>query len=62
MANGKTPVFRHALAPDEYRVKFRQEVWHSSLPEKILIFSIQDWTGRTGNTWKAIFLTQANAI
>lgn len=39
--NGKTWVFRHALALDEYRVKFRQETWHYSLPEKT--FSIQDW-------------------
>lgn len=32
--NGKTRVFRHALALDECRAKFRQETWHYSLPEK----------------------------
>lgn len=39
--NGKTRVFRHALALDEYRVKFRQETWHYSLPEKP--WSLQDF-------------------
>lgn len=38
--NGKTRVFRHALALDEHRAKFRQETWHYSLPQKT--FSLID--------------------
>jgi uncharacterized protein (DUF2235 family) len=32
--NGKTRVFRHALALDEHRAKFRQETWHWDLTRK----------------------------
>jgi uncharacterized protein (DUF2235 family) len=39
--NGKTRVFRHALALDERRAKFRQETWHYSLPQKT--FSLIDY-------------------
>ncbi|KAF8323259.1 hypothetical protein DL93DRAFT_665633 [Clavulina sp. PMI_390] len=43
--NGKTRVFRHALALDEYRAKFRQETWHYSLPDPP--GSYQDWVWGT---------------
>lgn len=48
--NGKTRVFRHALALDEWRVKFRQETWHYKLPEKV--FSLKDlfWSTLTAPT------------
>lgn len=41
--NGKTRVFRHALALDEHRAKFRQETWHYSLPEKMFTFIDVIW-------------------
>lgn len=42
--NGKTRVFRHALALDEHRAKFRQETWHYVLPEKTFSLTDSAWT------------------